>query len=91
MDLAVGARQVIAMLEHTDSKGRPKLVETCEFEVTAPGCVDVIVTDLALLRRDGDGFRLDELASGFGPDEVLAFTEMTVSVAPGVKVMQDCW
>jgi 3-oxoacid CoA-transferase len=91
MDLAVGARQVIAMLEHTDSRGRPKLVETCEFEVTAPGCVDVVVTDLALLRRDGDGFRLDELASGFSPDEILALTEMTVSVPSGVKVMQESW
>ncbi len=50
MDLAVGARQVIAMLEHTDSAGAPKLVEACEFAITAPGCVDVIVTDLALDR-----------------------------------------
>lgn len=53
MDLAVGARQVIAMCEHTDSTGQPKLVGTCDFEVTAPGCVDTVVTDLALLRRTG--------------------------------------
>jgi len=51
MDLAVGARQVIAMCEHTDSAGRPKLVGACSFEVTAPGCVDIVVTDLAVLRR----------------------------------------
>jgi 3-oxoacid CoA-transferase len=89
MDLAAGAGQVIAMCEHTDSRGAPKLVETCAFEITAPGCVDVIVTDLALLRRTGDGFRIDEVARGFTAAEVIALTGMTVSVADHVAVMQD--
>ncbi|MGE5286211.1 MAG: 3-oxoacid CoA-transferase [Micromonosporaceae bacterium] len=91
MDLAAGARQVIAMLEHTDSHGRTKLVEECDFEITAPGCVDTIVTDLALLRRADDGFRVDEIARGFTVDEVRALTGMTVGVAGNVKVLQDCW
>ncbi|MBO0786064.1 MAG: 3-oxoacid CoA-transferase subunit A [Actinobacteria bacterium] len=91
MDLAAGARQVIAMLEHTDSAGRPKLVEECTFEITAPACVDTIVTDLALLRRDGGGFRIDEIARGFTAAEVTALTGMTVSVAPAPRVMQDSW
>jgi 3-oxoacid CoA-transferase len=91
MDLAAGARQVIAMCEHTDSKGRPKLVESCDFEITAPGCVDTVVTDVALLRRTGDGFRLDEAARGFTPADVTALTGMTVSVAGEVGVMQDSW
>lgn len=91
MDLAAGARQVIAMLEHTDSKGNPKLVEACDFEITAPGCVSLIVTDLALLRRTPDGFRLDEVARGFTAAEVIALTGMTVSVAGELAVMQDAW
>jgi 3-oxoacid CoA-transferase len=91
MDLAAGARQVIAMCEHTDSQGRPKLVESCDFELTAPGCVDTVVTDLALLRRTADGFRLDETARGFTPADVIALTGMTLSVAGEVGVMQDSW
>jgi 3-oxoacid CoA-transferase len=91
MDLAAGARQVIAMCEHTDSKGRPKLVESCDFAITAPGCVDVIVTDLALLRRTGDGFRVEEIARGFTPAEVLALTGMTVTVADQPAIMQERW
>ncbi|MDR0342051.1 MAG: hypothetical protein LBI49_02865, partial [Nocardiopsaceae bacterium] len=91
MDLAAGARQVIAMLEHTDSAGRPKLVEECSFEITAPGCVDTIVTDLALLRRADGGFRVEEIARGFTAAEVIALTGMTVSVAPAPRVMQDSW
>src|SRR5262245_16007181 len=89
MDLAVGARSVIVMLEHTDSRGQPKLVERCEFPLTAPRCVDAVVTDLALLRRDGDRFRIDEVARGFTVDEVRSLTGMPVSVADPVGVMQD--
>ncbi|GLY65602.1 3-oxoacid CoA-transferase [Amycolatopsis taiwanensis] len=91
MDLAVGARRVIALLEHTDSQGNSKLVEGCEFELTAPGCVDTVVTDLALLTRTPEGFRLDEIARGFTVDEVLAQTRMRVTVAEHVGTMQDNW
>jgi 3-oxoacid CoA-transferase len=91
MDLAVGARQVIAMCEHTDSAGQPKLVGTCDFEVTAPGCVDTVVTDLALLRRTGPGFRLEEIARGFSPDEVIGMTRMNVDVTGHVGIMQESW
>jgi 3-oxoacid CoA-transferase len=93
MDLAAGARHVFAMLEHTDSRGRPKLVEKCEFPLTAPGCVDAIITDLALLRRPvrSERFTLEEIAAGFTVDEVLSLTGMTVDVADEVGVMQECW
>ncbi|HUZ23760.1 MAG TPA: 3-oxoacid CoA-transferase [Streptosporangiaceae bacterium] len=91
MDLAVGARQVIAMLEHAGSDGTPKLVERCDFPITTPGCVAVIVTDLALLRRAGDGFRLDEVAAGFTAAEVIGLTGMQVSVADQIGVLQDGW
>jgi 3-oxoacid CoA-transferase len=91
MDLAVGARRVIIMLEHTDAKGHPKLVERCDFPLTAPRCVDVVVTDLALLTRDGDCFRLDEIARGFTVEEVLSLTGMPVTIADPVGIMQENW
>ncbi|QBR73106.1 3-oxoacid CoA-transferase [Microbacterium sediminis] len=95
MDLAVGARSVIVTMEHVDSKGRPKLVERAEYPITAPGCVDAVVTDLALLRRDREaaqpGFVLEEIAAGFTVDEVLALTPMTVHVPRAPRIMQESW
>jgi 3-oxoacid CoA-transferase len=91
MDLAVGARRVIVLLEHADSQGRPKLVERCEYPLTAPACVDTIVTDLALLTKDGQHFRLDEVARGFTVEEVLSLTGMPVAVADPVGIIQDNW
>jgi 3-oxoacid CoA-transferase len=79
------------MCEHTDSAGRPKLVGRCDFEVTAPGCVDTVVTDLALLRRTGSGFRLEEVARGFTAEEVAALTGMDVDADAEVRTMQECW
>jgi 3-oxoacid CoA-transferase len=93
MDLTAGAQHVFVTLEHTDSKGRPKLVERCEFPLTMPNCVDAIITDLALLRRPdrSSRFTLEEVAAGFTVDEVLILTGMTVDVADEVGVMQQNW
>ncbi|HXT87828.1 MAG TPA: 3-oxoacid CoA-transferase [Trebonia sp.] len=93
MDLAAGAQHVFVTLEHTDSKGLPKLVERCEFPLTMPNCVDAIVTDLALLRRPdrNSRFTLEEIAAGFTVDEVLSLTGMAVDVADEVGVMQENW
>jgi 3-oxoacid CoA-transferase len=93
MDLVAGAQHVFVTLEHADSKGRPKLVETCTLPLTAPNCVDAIITDLALLRRPSRSarFTLEEIAAGFTVDEVLSLTGMSVNVADEVGVMQERW
>ena len=92
MDLAAGAQHVFVTLEHTDPRA-PKLVERCEFPLTMPNCVDVIITDLALLRRPdrASRFTLEEVAAGFTVEEVLSLTGMTVDVAAQVGVMQEGW
>jgi 3-oxoacid CoA-transferase len=94
MDLAAGARHVFVTLEHTDSRGAPKLVERCDLPLTMPNCVDAIITDLALLRRASRSvprFTLEEIAAGFTVDEVLSLTGMAVDVADRVGVMQENW
>jgi 3-oxoacid CoA-transferase subunit B len=83
MDLATGARKVIAVLQHRDRSGRSKLVERCTLPLTAMRCVDVVITDLGVLRVDrvGDeGFTLVELAPGVTQDELIAATEASVRV-----------
>jgi len=88
MDLVSGARELIIVMEHVDSKGRPKLRRECTYPLTGQGCVSYVVTDLALLRWDGDRFVLDALAPGFTADEVIALTEMKVAPGPSVGAME---
>jgi 3-oxoacid CoA-transferase len=87
MDLIAGARQLIVVMEHTDSRGRPKLVRECTYPLTGRACVDVVVTDLALMRRRDGRFAIEEVAPGFTAGEVASLTEMEVTVADEVRTL----
>jgi 3-oxoacid CoA-transferase len=87
MDLLSGEGDLIIVMEHADSKGRPKLRRKCTYPLTGKQCVSYVVTDLALLRWDGERFVLDEVAPGFTAEEVMALTEMQLVAAPRVGTM----
>jgi 3-oxoacid CoA-transferase len=80
MDLVAGGATVMVLMTHCDSAGGAKLVERCTYPVTGSGCVDIVVTDLGVLRWNGDRFALEALAPGFSPDEVAALTDMTIDL-----------
>tara|TARA_Y100001960_G_scaffold117567_1_gene125846 strand:+ start:1752 stop:2417 length:666 start_codon:yes stop_codon:yes gene_type:complete len=70
MDLAVGAKRVIVAMEHVDRNGVPKIVEECTFPLTAPSCVSLIVTDIAVISVENEGLLLMEAAPGWDASEI---------------------
>ena len=75
MDLVAGARRVIVMMEHCTRDGRSKLLPRCSLPLTGRRVVDLVVTELGVLRPGPEGFTLLELAEGVTFAEIQARTE----------------
>lgn len=87
MDLAIGAKQLIVAMAHTTRDGSPRIVEVCDYPLTAPRCVDVIVTDLAVIDVTTEGLCLRETAPGIDPAEVQRLTGAPLTIPNHVPEM----
>lgn len=74
MDLAVGARRIWIMMDHTAKNGAPKLVDTCRYPLTAPAVVSRIYTDLGTFDVAEGGLRTVDLVDGLSLEELRART-----------------
>lgn len=74
MDLAVGAKQVYILMEHTTRDGQPKIVERCTLPLTGLGVVNRIYTDLAVLEVTPKGLLVREINPGLNFDALQAHT-----------------
>src|SRR5213594_1889937 len=88
MDLASGGARVLVVTYHTTRRFQPKLLRSCTYPLTALRCVKEIVTDLAYITVEPEGFFLRELAPGVSLERVKELTDAPLAVAPGVREMQ---
>ncbi|MBI2908601.1 MAG: 3-oxoacid CoA-transferase subunit B [Chloroflexi bacterium] len=88
MDLAFNARKVIGATEHTTKDGKLKIVRQCSVPLTAPECVDLVVTDVAVIEVTPKGLLLREVAPDWTPEEVQAITEPKLIISPDLKEIE---
>jgi 3-oxoadipate CoA-transferase beta subunit len=88
MDLAVGAREVRVIVEHTTKDGRPRIRKACAYPLTAPHCVQRVYTNLAVLDVTKEGVIVREMVEGLDLKGLQALTEAKLVLANDRKKLE---
>jgi 3-oxoadipate CoA-transferase beta subunit len=78
MDLAVGAKQVLVMMEHTTKTGAAKLLHQCTYPLTGAGVVDYVYTDLAIVQVCEGRFIIRAMVQGLTQQQLQDLSEATL-------------
>lgn len=74
MELAQKSKKLLITTIHTTREGKPKILEQCKLPLTAKGCVDTIITELAVMDIVKGRLVLREIAENVDLDTVRAKT-----------------
>jgi acetate CoA/acetoacetate CoA-transferase beta subunit len=86
MDLVAGAKHVVVAMQHA-AKGKSKIVKRCSLPLTADRIIDLVVTDMAVIRFEDGRAILVERAPGVSVADILAQTEAELVVPDQVSEM----
>lgn len=86
MDLVVGSKKVIVVMEHT-SKGQVKIVKRCDLPLTASAEVDMIITEKCVFEVTKQGLLMTEINPHFTIEDIKATTEASFKVSENLKNM----
>jgi acetate CoA/acetoacetate CoA-transferase beta subunit len=75
MELAYGAKNLIALMTHCEKDGRPKIMKKCTLPITTYHCVKHIITEMAVFSIHDNAMMLDEIMPGFSLTDVKNNTE----------------
>lgn len=81
MEVAQKARHVLVLSHHCDKNGKPKLAKACTLPLTAPACVDTLITERAVFRRKDGIMTLVEVQAPYSIEDVLGSFDFDVPVA----------
>ncbi|GIN93800.1 acyl CoA:acetate/3-ketoacid CoA transferase subunit beta [Siminovitchia terrae] len=85
VDLAQKAKKVIVLMNHTDKHGNPKIVQKCTLPLTAEKCVNLIITDMAVIEVTEQGLSLIEVKDPYTVEDVINATGAELYVPDHVK------
>eukprot|EP01100_Stratorugosa_tubuloviscum_P004387 TRINITY_DN2099_c0_g2_i1.p1 TRINITY_DN2099_c0_g2~~TRINITY_DN2099_c0_g2_i1.p1 ORF type:complete len:499 (-),score=235.79 TRINITY_DN2099_c0_g2_i1:66-1562(-) len=85
IDLTSSGSRVVVTMEHT-AKGKAKILNKCNLPLTRPGCVDRLITELAVFDFDKkQGIILVEKAADTTIEEIRSKTECEFIISPDLK------
>ena len=87
MDLVTGAKKVIVAILHTQ-KGAPKILKECTLPYTALHCVDMIITEMGVMRVTEKGIVLEEIHPDYSVEDVQNATGCNLIISEHLSPMQ---
>ncbi|QAT44000.1 3-oxoacid CoA-transferase subunit B [Aminipila luticellarii] len=87
MDLVMGAKKVIVATTHTKKDGGKKIIKKVSLPITAVSKVDLIITELAVIRVTEQGLVLEEINENTTIEKVQERTEPKLIISKNLKVM----
>jgi 3-oxoacid CoA-transferase subunit B len=85
MDLVAGVKNVLVLMDHVAKKKDGtidlKILTECSLPLTGVRVVDLIITDLCVIKIDDNGMHLIELAPGVTQEEVIEKTGAKLHIA----------
>lgn len=88
MDLVVGAKKVIVAMLHT-AKGKSKILKNCTLPLTAKNVVDMIVTELAVMKVTENGLLVTEISEGVTVEELIEMTEADLIISDDLAYIES--
>ena len=88
MDLAVGAKEIRVLVEHTTRTGAPRIRRRCGLPLTAARVVRRIYTDLAVVDVTANGLIVREMAEDIDFPSLQAKTEATLRPAVDLTALR---
>lgn len=82
MDLVVGAKRTVVVMDQVAKDGSSKIVSDITLPLTGLGCVERIITELGVFDIGDDGLTLIEVVDGVSLDQIAAATDAPYTVAP---------
>ncbi|WP_153733270.1 3-oxoacid CoA-transferase subunit B [Sporosarcina obsidiansis] len=86
MDLVVGAKRVVVIMDHVNKHGESKVKKTCTLPLTGQSVVNRLITDLAVFDFTNEGMVLVEVFPGVTVEEVIEKTEASFTIVPNLMM-----
>ncbi len=85
MELAYGAKNLIAVMTHCEKDGSPKILNECTLPITTFNCVKKIITEMAVFTIENGVLLLDEIMPGYSLTDVKNKTGADFIFSPALQ------
>ncbi|CAM3322846.1 3-oxoacid CoA-transferase subunit B [Brevibacillus invocatus] len=86
VELVRYAKKVIVLMSHLNERDEPKICRECTLPLTAKSCVDMIITERAVIEVTEGGLYLAEVMYPFTLEEVITKTDAPLIISENLQM-----